>query len=165
MEPNRPDDPSWMPPPDPSSVPPPDPTRDTHSAWDTPDAATTPMPQSPAGPRPDYAPPAPSTAYPPYGAQGYGPGYRPWTAPAPSAWTPPPNNHLVWAILVTLFCFLPFGVVSIIKASSVNTLWAQGRWPEAYAAAASARTWAIWAMATVPLVFVIWVFGIVVATV
>ncbi len=157
MEPNRPDDPSWM--------PPPDPTRDTHSAWDTPDSATTPMPQSPAAPRPDYAPPAPSTQYPPYGQQGHGQGYGPWTTPAPSAWTPPPNNHLVWAILVTLFCFLPFGVVSIIKASSVNTLWAQGRWPEAYAAAASARTWAIWAMATVPLVFVIWTLGIAVARV
>lgn len=163
MEPNRPEDPSWM--------PPPDPTRDTHSAWDTPDSATTPMPQTPVNPRPDYGPPAPRPQYPPpygqagNGQQGYGQGYGQWTAPTPSAWTPPPNNHLVWAILVTLFCFLPFGVVSIVKASSVNTLWAQGRWPEAYAAAASARTWAIWAMATLPLIFVCWVALAIVATV
>ncbi len=149
MEPNRPDDPSWTPAPDPS--------RDTHSAWDAPDSATTPMPQAPNYPRPDYGVPAASAPYPPYGQQGYGQGYGQWPAPAPSAWTPPPNNHLVWAILVTLFCFLPFGVVSIVKASSVNTLWAQGRWPEAYAAAASARTWAIWAMATLPLILAFWV--------
>ncbi len=146
MESNRPDDPSWTPAPDPS--------RDTHSAWDAPDSPTTPMPQAPNYPRPGYGAPAARPPYPPYGQQNYGQTYGQWPAPTPSAWTPPPNNHLVWAILVTLFCFLPFGVVSIIKASSVNTLWAQGRWPEAYAAAASARSWAIWAMATLPLIFV-----------
>ncbi len=161
MEPNRPDDPSW--------TPAPDPNRDTHSAWGEPDSATRPIPRVPNYPRPDHGSPEASAQYPPYGQQGYGQtygqGYTQWPAPAPSAWTPPPNNHLVWAILVTLFCFLPFGVVSIVKASSVNTLWAQGRWPEAYAAAASARTWAIWAMATLPLIFVFWVVLVLVASV
>ena len=160
MEPNRPDDPSWM--------PAPDPTRDTHSAWDAPDPATRPMPQPAANPPPGYGPP-PQSQHPPYGqqgnGQGYGQGYGPWATPAPSAWTPPPNNHLVWAILVTLFCFLPFGVVSIIKASAVNSLWAQGRWQEAHASAASARTWAIWAMAALPLVLVCWVGLVFVAAV
>ena len=37
---------------------------------------------------------------------------------------PQPNNYLVWAILVTIFCCLPFGIVAIIKANKVNTLYA-----------------------------------------
>lgn len=35
-----------------------------------------------------------------------------------------PDNNLVWGILVTILCCLPFGIVSIIKASSVDNLWA-----------------------------------------
>ena len=31
-------------------------------------------------------------------------------------------NHLVWAILATLFCCLPTGIVSIIHAAKVNGL-------------------------------------------
>ncbi|MEO6997071.1 MAG: CD225/dispanin family protein [Terracoccus sp.] len=83
-------------------------------------------------------------------------------------------QHWRWAILVTMFCFLPFGVVSIVKASSVNTLWAQRRWPEAHAAAASARTLGDLgglgslgglAMATLPRIFVCWVALVFVAVV
>ena len=37
---------------------------------------------------------------------------------------PQPNNYLVWAKLVTIFCCLPFGIVAIIKANKVNTLYA-----------------------------------------
>ncbi len=53
-----------------------------------------------------------------------------------------PDNNLVWGILVTILCCLPFGIVSIIKASSVDNLWAQNRYDEACQAAASARKWA-----------------------
>lgn len=34
-----------------------------------------------------------------------------------------PGNNLVWGILATVFCCLPFGIVSIVKASKVNALW------------------------------------------
>ena len=34
----------------------------------------------------------------------------------------PPNNNLVLGILVTIFCCLPFGIVSIIYASKVDGL-------------------------------------------
>lgn len=45
----------------------------------------------------------------------------------PYAGTPEPiDNKLVPAILVTLFCCLPFGVAAIIQSSQVNTLLAQG---------------------------------------
>ena len=38
----------------------------------------------------------------------------------------PPDNKLVWSILVTLFCCLPFGVVAIIKSAEVNSKWNAG---------------------------------------
>jgi predicted secreted protein len=76
-------------------------------------------------PPPGYPPPPPS--YPPQQPPGQA-----------------PNSHLVWSILVTLFCCLPFGIVAIVKSSQVNGLWAQGRYAEAQASADSARKWIIW---------------------
>lgn len=35
-------------------------------------------------------------------------------------------NHLVWAILATLFCCLPGGIVSIVYAAQVNGKIAAG---------------------------------------
>ncbi|HJT96023.1 MAG TPA: CD225/dispanin family protein [Mycobacterium sp.] len=58
--------------------------------------------------------------------------------------TQQPDNYLVWAILVTVLCCLPFGIVSIINASKVSGLWAQGQYAEAQAAADNAKKWAIW---------------------
>ncbi|MEI7717683.1 MAG: CD225/dispanin family protein, partial [Mycobacterium sp.] len=57
-----------------------------------------------------------------------------------------PNNYLVWSILVTFFCCLPFGIVAIVKSSQVNGLWGQGRFAEAQAAADSAKKWVTWAV-------------------
>ena len=54
-----------------------------------------------------------------------------------------PDNHLVWAILTTLLCCLPLGIVSIIKATEVDSLWAQGRYDEANRASAEAKKWAL----------------------
>lgn len=54
-----------------------------------------------------------------------------------------PNTNLVWAILSTLFCCLPLGIVAIVKASQVDTLWFCGKYSEAIAAAESAKKWSI----------------------
>ncbi len=32
----------------------------------------------------------------------------------------PPDNNLVWAILCTVLCCLPLGIVAIIKSTKVN---------------------------------------------
>lgn len=50
-------------------------------------------------------------------------------------------NHMVGAILCTLFCCLPCGIVAIVKASQVNTKLAQGDVAGAENAARSAKTW------------------------
>ncbi|MFD9894130.1 CD225/dispanin family protein [Amycolatopsis sp. NPDC058986] len=65
---------------------------------------------------------------------GQGGGYQPG---------PPPSNNLVWAILTTIFCCLPFGIVSIVQATKVNSLWAQGQTAAAQEAANAAKKWAI----------------------
>jgi hypothetical protein len=46
--------------------------------------------------------------------------------------------------LTTLFCCLPLGIVSIVKASQVSGLWAQGRYQEAQRASDEAKKWAMW---------------------
>ncbi|MBN6054103.1 CD225/dispanin family protein [Nonomuraea sp. RK-328] len=66
---------------------------------------------------------------------GYGPpgGYG-----APQT---PPDNHLVAAILTTLFCCLPLGIVSIVKSSQVNSKWQVGDFQGAVQASEEAKTW------------------------
>lgn len=73
-------------------------------------------------------PPPPGGYGPPQPAYGYQPG-------------PPPNNFLVPAILATIFCCLPPGIVGIVYAAQVNGKWAGGDAAGAQDSAAKARTW------------------------
>lgn len=57
---------------------------------------------------------------------------------------PMPPTNLVWGILVTIFCCVPFGIVSIVKASQVSSLYNQGKYLEAEEASNSAGKWAMW---------------------
>ncbi len=51
------------------------------------------------------------------------------------------DNYLVPAILCTLFCCLPFGIVAIIQAAQVDGKLAVGDYQGAEAAANQAKTW------------------------
>jgi phage FluMu protein Com len=51
------------------------------------------------------------------------------------------RNYLVEAILCTLFCCLPFGVVAIVFAAQVNGKLAAGDYQGAVEASRTARTW------------------------
>ncbi len=51
-------------------------------------------------------------------------------------------NYLVQAILVTIFCCLPFGIVSIVFAAQVNGKVAAGDYAGAIATSNKAKTWA-----------------------
>jgi hypothetical protein len=53
----------------------------------------------------------------------------------------PVNNYLVPAILVTLCCCLPGGVVAIIYAAQVNSKLVAGDVAGAMAASSNAKTW------------------------
>ncbi len=94
--------------------------------------------------QPPPPPPPPPAGYPPQQPAG-----------------PQPNNYLVWSILVTLFCCLPFGIVAIVKSSQVSGLWAQGRYAEAQASADAAKKWVIWSAVAGVVVAII--YGILIA--
>ena len=76
--------------------------------------------------------------------------------------TPQVPNNLVWAILTTLFCCLPAGIVSIVYAAQVNGKLAAGDIAGAQHSAAKAKKWAMWsAIAWVVLVVLYVLFFVV----
>uniref|UniRef100_UPI0040571EA5 CD225/dispanin family protein n=1 Tax=Alistipes sp. TaxID=1872444 RepID=UPI0040571EA5 len=54
-----------------------------------------------------------------------------------------PDNYLIWAILSTLFCCLPLGVVAVIKSNQVDSLWLGGHHDEAIIASNETKKWLI----------------------
>lgn len=54
----------------------------------------------------------------------------------------PPPNYMVWAILSTLLCCLPLGIISIVKASEVNSKWIAGDYEGARMSSENAKKWA-----------------------
>lgn len=75
----------------------------------------------------------------PYQQQPY---YQPHYVQGPPP--PKPNNHLAWAILSTIFCCLPLGIVSIVYSSKVDGLYNSGDYVGAYNAANKAQNYALW---------------------
>ncbi|MBA2477612.1 MAG: CD225/dispanin family protein [Sporichthyaceae bacterium] len=68
--------------------------------------------------------------------------YPPSPQPQPGGYpAPPPPNHLVMAIVTTVACCLPLGIVSLVYSNKVNTLWQTGRHAEAIEASNKAKTW------------------------
>lgn len=61
-------------------------------------------------------------------------------------------NHMVGAILTTIFCCLIGGIISIVYASKVNTKLAQGDLDGARAASKIAKRWIIVNMIAAPLI-------------
>jgi predicted nucleic acid-binding Zn ribbon protein len=53
-----------------------------------------------------------------------------------------PNNYLPYAILVTIFCCFPFGIVSIVFATQVKKLHGEGKIQEAVDSSKNAKMWA-----------------------
>jgi predicted secreted protein len=104
----------------------------------------------------DYGSPPP----PPYGSPPPPYGGMP---PGPGPGGPPPPNNLVWAILTTIFCCLPLGVVSIVFAAQVNSKWQAGDVAGAQESANRARQFAIFSAVAGLVVVVLYVIGIVVA--
>lgn len=54
-----------------------------------------------------------------------------------------PPTHLVLAIIVTIFCCLPFGILSIIYSTKVDSYWLAGNVNEAWAYSRKAWNWAL----------------------
>ncbi len=91
----------------------------------------------------------------PYQQQPYQQGYN---EPCPKTW-------LVESILVTLFCCLPFGIVGIVKASQVESLFRQGNFPAAKKASDDAGKWTKWGFLCGLLVYLIYIIFVVIGVV
>ena len=74
--------------------------------------------------------------------------------PAPP---PMPDNYLALAIISTICCCLPFGVVSIVYATQVESLYLQGRYEEAVDKSNKAFKWAIASAATIAAIMMLYV--------
>jgi ABC-type Fe3+ transport system permease subunit len=87
--------------------------------------------------------------------------------PANTSKTPPtpPNNYLVWAILVTIFCCLPFGVVSIVYAAKVDSAYALKNYDEAQRLSRQAKNWMLASLFTGLAVIVLYVLLVLVFSV
>ncbi len=76
--------------------------------------------------------------------------------------TPPSGpyvpNHLVWAILTTLFCCLPLGIVSIVYAAQVDGKRAAGDLAGAREASRKAGNWALASALAMPVLLALWFF-------
>jgi uncharacterized membrane protein len=57
-----------------------------------------------------------------------------------------PNSYLALAIISTILCCLPFGIVSIVYATKVNSLYEDGQYDQAVSASKNAKTWGIVSM-------------------
>lgn len=68
----------------------------------------------------------------------------------------PPDNNLVWAILCTIFCCIPLGIVAIIKSTKVKELWALGDYEGAQKAANDAKKYSLWGAAVALILWVLY---------
>lgn len=142
----------------PPAVPcPPPPPRPGLPLLPPPDLPLPPASGNPLSPDSEFSPP-PASGYPPPLAPGYpmvsdgAPGYGFGNLP------PSVPTHLVWAILSTLLCCNPLGIVSIVYAAQVNTHLFRGDIPGAQRSSRLARNWAV---ATVAVTVVSWImYGI-----
>lgn len=122
-----------------------------------------PSPPPPPPPEGGYPPPPPSGGYPPpqpppqqppygqpqpgqpqYGQPQYGQQGQQWAQPYQQQYmgaTEKVPNYLVQAILVTLFCCLPAGVVAIVFAAQVNGKVEAGDIAGARSASRNAKIW------------------------
>ncbi|MDP6226480.1 MAG: CD225/dispanin family protein, partial [Dehalococcoidia bacterium] len=81
-----------------------------------------------------------ATEAPPFAGPASGPAFGTGLAGHPYAHVP---NYLIQAILVTLFCCMPFGVVAIVYAAQVNGKLASGDHEGAVRTSRTAKTW-VW---------------------
>lgn len=69
-----------------------------------------------------------------------------------------PSSNMVWAILCTLFCCIPFGIAAIINAAKVDGLYHDGDYAGALEAANKAKNYALYGAIIGGIVSVIYFF-------
>ncbi len=144
------------------SMPPP--PHDPNEPGDQPPDQPPPQPPYGQPPYPQYPSGQPPYPQQPHGQQPY-PQYPPGQPPYPQQpygqqpFEPKPDSNLVWGILTTVLCCLPFGIVSIVYAARVDGLWRSGDLGGAREAADKAKNWAIASAVTAVVLLVIFAVG------
>ncbi len=101
------------------------------------------QPQAPVAPyQPNYQQ-QPNYGQPNYGQPNYGPSPAYAANQGQSSRVPQPSSHMALAIITTLMCCLPTGIVAILKSSKVDSLYFAGRYDEAVEASKSSMNWSI----------------------
>jgi hypothetical protein len=96
-----------------------------------------------------------SYGYPPqYGGHGYqgSPHYG-----------PPPPNHLVWAILTTIFCCQITGIVAIVYAAQVDSKYSSGDYNGAVDASNKAKLWSVVSAVTLLVIILLYLLLVFIA--
>lgn len=73
-----------------------------------------------------------------------------------------PDSYLALAIISTILCCLPLGIVSIIYSTKVNSLYEDGKYDEAERASKNAKTWGLVSIgvALLGLILYFLIFGV-----
>ena len=73
-----------------------------------------------------------------------------------------PPNYLAVAIITTILCCLPAGIVSIVYSTKVNSEYDRGNYQATERASKNAKTWAIVSAVAAVVVFIIYIaiFGL-----
>ena len=73
-----------------------------------------------------------------------------------------PSSYLALAIISTILCCLPTGIVSIIYATKVNSAYEDGNYDEANRASKNAKTWGIVSIGIAVLGWIVYIliFGV-----
>lgn len=71
-----------------------------------------------------------------------------------------PDNYLIWAVLATSLCCLPFGLLAARASARVDVLWLEGDVDGAVAASRAAGFWSCAAMVVgFSALIVLWVLA------
>lgn len=88
------------------------------------------------------------------------PGYQPQQPYQPfgpqTSSTPMPKTYMTEAILVTLFCCLPFGIAAIVNASNVSSAYTMGNVALAEEKSKNAKKWCTWGLVSSLIIFLLY---------
>lgn len=79
-----------------------------------------------------------------------------------NSYVPKPYSHLGLAIVTTILCCLPLGIVAILKANKVNEYYVMKQYALATQASNDAKKWALMGMLSSFIIWVIYVIFLVV---
>ena len=83
--------------------------------------------------------------------------------PDPIEKHPIPKTWLVESILATILCCLPFGLIGIINATQVESLYFSGQYDEALRRSSQAKKWTLWGVGIMLAFFILYILVLVIA--